>query len=253
MGGISSRSALGLAATAIATILFLIPLLISAILIKPAISAHSQFRTRMAALLLLFLGAAAGTRLVGCTIVSLRTTVSFCPLTVVLISGLEIIRPRMVIRVFRPVSALARPRCYRIQSMRPNPPPGIPSNAAKFRAIGPRKRVITSTVTGGLVAITYAQIAKVLERIPDTTISASLPSCGSKTYAPWDLFWPGRCLRVTSNASWMEKATSRSLGHICDRSPNAGVVARFHDGTVSIACCSRPSYFRRIWVGHVFP
>src|SRR5205814_2085405 len=37
----------GLAATAIATILFLIPLLVSAILIKPAISAHSQFRTRM--------------------------------------------------------------------------------------------------------------------------------------------------------------------------------------------------------------
>ena len=51
----------GLAATAIATILFLIPLLISAILIKPEISAHSQFRTRIAALLLLFLGAAAGT------------------------------------------------------------------------------------------------------------------------------------------------------------------------------------------------
>ena len=50
----------GLAATAIATILFLIPLLVSAILIKPAISAHSQFRTRMSALLLLCLGAAAG-------------------------------------------------------------------------------------------------------------------------------------------------------------------------------------------------
>ncbi len=51
----------GLAATAIATILFLIPLLISAILIKPALSTHSQFRTRMSALVLLFLGAAAGT------------------------------------------------------------------------------------------------------------------------------------------------------------------------------------------------
>jgi Flp pilus assembly protein TadD len=51
----------GLAATAIATILFLIPLLVSAILIKPAISTHSQFRTRMSALVLLFLGAAAGT------------------------------------------------------------------------------------------------------------------------------------------------------------------------------------------------
>lgn len=51
----------GLAATAIATILFLIPLLVSAILIKPAISTYSQFRTRMSALLLLFLGAAAGT------------------------------------------------------------------------------------------------------------------------------------------------------------------------------------------------
>ena len=51
----------GLAATAIATILFLIPLLVSAILIKPAISAHTQFRTRMGALVLLFLGAAAGT------------------------------------------------------------------------------------------------------------------------------------------------------------------------------------------------
>jgi len=51
----------GLGATAIATILFLIPLLVSAILIKPAISTHSQFRTRMSALLLLFLGATAGT------------------------------------------------------------------------------------------------------------------------------------------------------------------------------------------------
>jgi Flp pilus assembly protein TadD len=51
----------GLAATGIATILFLIPLLVSAILIKPAISIHSQFRTRMSALVLLFLGAAAGT------------------------------------------------------------------------------------------------------------------------------------------------------------------------------------------------
>src|SRR5437868_3490011 len=51
----------GLAATAIATILFLIPLLVSAILIEPAISTHSQFRTRMSALVLLFLGAAAGT------------------------------------------------------------------------------------------------------------------------------------------------------------------------------------------------
>jgi len=51
----------GLVATAIATILFLIPLLVSAILIKPAISAHSQFRTRMSALVLLLLGAAAGT------------------------------------------------------------------------------------------------------------------------------------------------------------------------------------------------
>ena len=37
----------GLAATAIATILFLIPLLVGAILLKPAISTHSQFRTRM--------------------------------------------------------------------------------------------------------------------------------------------------------------------------------------------------------------
>jgi hypothetical protein len=51
----------GLGATAIATILFLIPLLVSAILIKPAISTHSQFRTRMSALLLLFLGATTGT------------------------------------------------------------------------------------------------------------------------------------------------------------------------------------------------
>jgi Flp pilus assembly protein TadD len=51
----------GLAATAIATILFLIPLLVSAILIKPASSARSRFRTRMSALLLLFLGTAAGT------------------------------------------------------------------------------------------------------------------------------------------------------------------------------------------------
>jgi Tfp pilus assembly protein PilF len=51
----------GLTATAIATILFLIPLLVSAILLKPAISAHSQFRTRISAIVLLFLGAAAGT------------------------------------------------------------------------------------------------------------------------------------------------------------------------------------------------
>jgi hypothetical protein len=51
----------GLAATAIATILFLIPLLISAIVLKPAISTHSQFRTRISALVLLFLGAAVGT------------------------------------------------------------------------------------------------------------------------------------------------------------------------------------------------
>ena len=51
----------GIAATAIATILFLIPLLASAILIKPAISTRSQFRARMSALVLLFLGAAAGT------------------------------------------------------------------------------------------------------------------------------------------------------------------------------------------------
>jgi hypothetical protein len=51
----------GLTATAIATILFLIPLLISAIVLKPAISTHSQFRTRISALVLLFLGAAVGT------------------------------------------------------------------------------------------------------------------------------------------------------------------------------------------------
>jgi hypothetical protein len=51
----------GLTATAIATILFLLPLLASAILLKPAISTHSQFRTRISALVLLFLGAAAGT------------------------------------------------------------------------------------------------------------------------------------------------------------------------------------------------
>jgi len=51
----------GLAATAIATILFLIPLVVGAILLKPATSTHSQFRTRIHALVLLFLGAAAGT------------------------------------------------------------------------------------------------------------------------------------------------------------------------------------------------
>ena len=51
----------GLAATAIATVLFLIPLVVGAILLKPAISTHSQFRTRINALVLLFLGAAAGT------------------------------------------------------------------------------------------------------------------------------------------------------------------------------------------------
>src|SRR5438874_2809107 len=52
---------LGLSATAIATILSLIPLLIGAIVLKPAISTHSQFRTRISALVFLFLGAAAGT------------------------------------------------------------------------------------------------------------------------------------------------------------------------------------------------
>jgi Flp pilus assembly protein TadD len=52
----------GLAATAIATILFLIPLLAGAILIKPVISTYSQFRARrMSALLLLFLAIALGT------------------------------------------------------------------------------------------------------------------------------------------------------------------------------------------------
>ncbi len=51
----------GLTATAIATILFLIPLLIGAILLKPAISTHSHLRTRISALVLLFLGAAVGT------------------------------------------------------------------------------------------------------------------------------------------------------------------------------------------------
>ncbi|PYK57911.1 MAG: hypothetical protein DME43_13430 [Verrucomicrobia bacterium] len=51
----------GLTATAIATILFLIPFLIGAILLKPAISTHSQLRTRISALVLLFLGAAVGT------------------------------------------------------------------------------------------------------------------------------------------------------------------------------------------------
>jgi Tfp pilus assembly protein PilF len=51
----------GLTATAFATILFLIPLLIGAIVLKPAISTHSQFGTRISALVLLFLGAAAGT------------------------------------------------------------------------------------------------------------------------------------------------------------------------------------------------
>ena len=51
----------GLTATAIATILFLIPLLIGAILLKPAISTHSQLRTGISALVLLFLGAAVGT------------------------------------------------------------------------------------------------------------------------------------------------------------------------------------------------
>src|SRR5256885_11926670 len=29
-------------------------------------------------------------------------------------------------------------------------------------------------------------------------------------------------------------------GHPCDRSADAGVVAGFHDGALSIACCSRP-------------
>ena len=52
---------IGLTATANATILFLIPLLVSAIVLKPPIFAHSQSRTRIGAIVLLFLGAAAGT------------------------------------------------------------------------------------------------------------------------------------------------------------------------------------------------
>ena len=51
----------GLTATAIATILFLIPLLIGAIVLKPTVSTDSQFSTRISALVLLFLGAAVGT------------------------------------------------------------------------------------------------------------------------------------------------------------------------------------------------
>jgi Flp pilus assembly protein TadD len=51
----------GLTATAIATILFLIPFLVSAIVLKPTISIHSQFPTRVSAIMLLFLGVAAGT------------------------------------------------------------------------------------------------------------------------------------------------------------------------------------------------
>jgi Tfp pilus assembly protein PilF len=51
----------GLTATAIASILFLIPLVVSAILLKPATSIHSRLGTRISALVLLFLGAAAGT------------------------------------------------------------------------------------------------------------------------------------------------------------------------------------------------
>ena len=51
----------GLTATAIASILFLIPLVVSAILLKPATSIHSRLGSRISALLLLFLGAAAGT------------------------------------------------------------------------------------------------------------------------------------------------------------------------------------------------
>jgi Tetratricopeptide repeat len=51
----------GLTATAIATILFLIPLLIGAIVLKPTVSTHSQFSTRTSALALLFLGAVVGT------------------------------------------------------------------------------------------------------------------------------------------------------------------------------------------------
>ena len=51
----------GLTATAIASILFLIPLVVSAILLKPATSIHSRLGTRISALVLLLLGAAAGT------------------------------------------------------------------------------------------------------------------------------------------------------------------------------------------------
>jgi tetratricopeptide (TPR) repeat protein len=51
----------GLTATAIASILFLIPLVVSAILLKPATSIHSRLGTPISALVLLFLGAAAGT------------------------------------------------------------------------------------------------------------------------------------------------------------------------------------------------
>src|SRR5438477_10065316 len=51
----------GITATTVATILFLLPLAVGAVLIKPVVKANHQIRTRIVSMLLLFAGAFAGT------------------------------------------------------------------------------------------------------------------------------------------------------------------------------------------------
>jgi hypothetical protein len=243
----------GLAATAIATILFLLPLLVSAILIKPAISTRSQFRARMSALVLLFLGAAAGTS--PCWVHN--CLIARDPVFLSAHSGINF-------WIGNNPSANGYPRF----------PPGLRAgqaamlqdsiDAAESAAGHPLKR-------GEVSRFWSAKARHYIERDPAAwlrllalklrtfwsafqyTISASYHPAGAKSNAPWDLFWLGRCLRVTSDGSWMENRTGRALGHICDRSADGGVAAGFHHGALSTACCSRPSCLRSIRVGHVFP
>ena len=190
----------GLAATAIATILFLIPLLVSAILLKPAISTHSQFRTRMSALVLLFLGAAAGTSpcwVHNCLIAHDRVFLSAH-------SGINF-------WIGNNPGANGYPRF----------PPGLHAgqaamlqdsiDAAESAAGHPLKRGEVSRYwsakardyinesSGGLAAIYLRSNCAHFGAHFNTTISASLPSCGSKSDAcpefilAWSLPW--RCQR----------------------------------------------------------
>ena len=199
---------LGLAATAIATILFLIPLLVGAILLKPAISTHSQFRTRVSALVLLFLGAAAGTSpcwVHNCLVARDRVFLSAH-------SGINF-------WIGNNPDANGYPRF----------PPGLHAgqaamlqdsiDAAESAAGHPLKRgqvsrywsakardYIANANPVAWLRFTCAQIANVLERIPVQRSQHHYHPAGAKSDVPRDLFWPGRCVRVTSNGLWIWKA-----------------------------------------------